>query len=399
LLSQTTLYNSGVIEVLTNTTIYNQGHVYLANGSTINNNGTLSLEQDWINNSGASGLNSTGTGSVNLLGADQEIKGSNTTRFYTLNLLGTATKFALIDTEIAEQLNINNAVLETNDKKVSLTNPAPTSLSWNNGFISSELLGGYFVRATNSTQSYSFPVGSISQSSNYRAVDITPVNNLPNTYGVRYAHVNPDFDDGISASGDMAPYYTSSKAIGVEAVNNQYYHNIYRFSGNSPAHVKLYYFDYDTPLEIGGVAQWNGAALKWKDAGFAVQAASGASSVYGSPTAVAQGVVQDFSHDAFALIENDMVTLVDGISPNGDGKNDVFIIPGIENYPDNKLVIYNRWGQEVFSAAPYENDWGGQRKGSYGLWGEELPEDTYFYILTLDKNSKPVSNYIELIRD
>ena len=67
-----------------------------------------------------------------------------------------------------------------------------------------------------------------------------------------------------------------------------------------------------------------------------------------------------------------------GLSPNGDGKNDVYRILGLEQYPDHTLTIVNRWGDEVYKAAPYGNDWDGQYQG------KALPEGTYFYILTLD---------------
>jgi len=80
----------------------------------------------------------------------------------------------------------------------------------------------------------------------------------------------------------------------------------------------------------------------------------------------------------------DTITQVaNAITPNDDGKNDVFIIPEIsmepEKYPDNVLIIFNRWGDVVFRANPYFNDWRGTDKN-----GKELPQGTYYYQMTLD---------------
>jgi gliding motility-associated-like protein len=44
---------------------------------------------------------------------------------------------------------------------------------------------------------------------------------------------------------------------------------------------------------------------------------------------------------------------------NVDGKNDVFKIDGLENFPDSKLEIYNRWGKRIFVSNNYQNDWDG----------------------------------------
>lgn len=65
------------------------------------------------------------------------------------------------------------------------------------------------------------------------------------------------------------------------------------------------------------------------------------------------------------------------ITPNGDGKNDYFVIHGIEN-PENEVQIFNRWGQLVYEAINYQNDW-------YGVdhSGAELSNDTYFYVITM----------------
>lgn len=64
------------------------------------------------------------------------------------------------------------------------------------------------------------------------------------------------------------------------------------------------------------------------------------------------------------------------ITPNGDNINDILIINGIEQFPDNEIFVVNRWGDQVFHAKPYMNDWGGE-----GSDGSLLTQGTYYYIL------------------
>jgi uncharacterized protein (TIGR02145 family)/gliding motility-associated-like protein len=75
------------------------------------------------------------------------------------------------------------------------------------------------------------------------------------------------------------------------------------------------------------------------------------------------------------------------ISPNGDGKNDYFFIdckkkgcPDVLEvcFPENEIVIFNRWGNVVFKAKPYKNDWDAQG----------LPDGVYYYQFRRDPNSK-----------
>ncbi|MEE1944864.1 gliding motility-associated C-terminal domain-containing protein [Pedobacter sp. KR3-3] len=58
-------------------------------------------------------------------------------------------------------------------------------------------------------------------------------------------------------------------------------------------------------------------------------------------------------------------------TPNGDGNNDTFEIKGLELFAENELVIVNRWGNEVYRASGYRNNWS----------GEGLNEGTYYYLL------------------
>ena len=75
-----------------------------------------------------------------------------------------------------------------------------------------------------------------------------------------------------------------------------------------------------------------------------------------------------------------------GFSPNSDGMNDTWVVPGIEQFPNNELIIFNRWGDVVYQAAPYTNDWAGESGGILSIGSDRLPDGTYFYILKLDKS-------------
>ncbi|MCE9539648.1 MAG: ice-binding family protein [Bacteroidetes bacterium] len=55
----------------------------------------------------------------------------------------------------------------------------------------------------------------------------------------------------------------------------------------------------------------------------------------------------------------------EGYSPNGDGINDVFVIRGILNFPENTFVIFNRWGNKVYETSSYKNTWDGKTTLGY----------------------------------
>ena len=87
-----------------------------------------------------------------------------------------------------------------------------------------------------------------------------------------------------------------------------------------------------------------------------------------------------------------------GFSPNGDGVNDGYVIVGIEDYPNNKLEIFNRWGNLVYRKEHYANDWDGKSTGNMTVGNEILPAGTYFYLLDLGDGSEPKTGYIYLTK-
>ncbi|MBL7910831.1 MAG: gliding motility-associated C-terminal domain-containing protein [Bacteroidia bacterium] len=69
------------------------------------------------------------------------------------------------------------------------------------------------------------------------------------------------------------------------------------------------------------------------------------------------------------------------LTPNGDGHNDFFNIENIEFFPDNELLIFNRWGNQVYSMKSYKNDWNGSSNATGKTGSGVLPAGTYFYLL------------------
>ena len=88
----------------------------------------------------------------------------------------------------------------------------------------------------------------------------------------------------------------------------------------------------------------------------------------------------------------------EGFSPNGDGINDVFFIRGLDVYPSNSITIFNRWGDKVFEANPYQNNWDGKAQNGVIVGGDELPIGIYFYVLDLGDSSKILKGTIYLNR-
>ncbi|MCB9353539.1 MAG: gliding motility-associated C-terminal domain-containing protein [Lewinellaceae bacterium] len=82
-----------------------------------------------------------------------------------------------------------------------------------------------------------------------------------------------------------------------------------------------------------------------------------------------------------------------GLSPNGDNLNDVFVVKGIEKCKEVSLTVYNRWGNVVFHQDQYDNTWGGTNQS-----GNDLPQGTYYILLTLHDTGSTMAGYVDLRR-
>lgn len=105
-------------------------------------------------------------------------------------------------------------------------------------------------------------------------------------------------------------------------------------------------------------------------------------------------------HTATATIkvisnQRNQPTATNVITPNGDGLNEGLVILGFDaNSPDNNssIVIYNQWGDVVYRASPYRNDW-------VGIFKEKpLPDGTYFFVFKRSPTATAIKNFVTIIR-
>ncbi|MCC6600316.1 MAG: gliding motility-associated C-terminal domain-containing protein [Crocinitomicaceae bacterium] len=79
-----------------------------------------------------------------------------------------------------------------------------------------------------------------------------------------------------------------------------------------------------------------------------------------------------------------------GITPNGDGVNDTWVLGGLEYFPDADIYVYNRWGQQVY----YSNGYGTAWDGTFN--GEPLPVADYYFVIDYAEDKEPITGTVTI---
>lgn len=105
-------------------------------------------------------------------------------------------------------------------------------------------------------------------------------------------------------------------------------------------------------------------------------ASPGASTIY-TLTVTVNGCVDTDNVTVFVV---EPIQVPNTFTPNGDGVNDTWQIYDIENFPNAKVSVYDRWGQRIFNTVGYQNSnaWDGTNKGM------KLPAAVYYYVIDLN---------------
>jgi gliding motility-associated-like protein len=90
------------------------------------------------------------------------------------------------------------------------------------------------------------------------------------------------------------------------------------------------------------------------------------------------------------------IIIMNTLTPNDDGINDLWEIRDANKYPGIKVNVYDRWGQRVFNSIGY----GGDKKWDGTYLGSIVPAGVYYYVIELGTGQKghTFSGYVTVIR-
>ena len=208
--------------------------------------------------------------------------------------------------------------------------------------------------------------------------------------GVDYLEI----DYRQTAHNDLAPNAQVLK------IHPQHYWSINNATGNAKVSLSWNAFSkLDVLLEERGLEALSIAGYKngdWELLPSTLDSANTNSELVGNIISDNTINLSDYSALALALglvvidggggeTDTEVLNVAEGISSNGDGVNDVWMIQNIEKYPQAQVYVYNRLGREVYRALNgYNNDWRGNFEGNADL----LPSGPYFYTIDLDNDGK-----------
>ena len=104
---------------------------------------------------------------------------------------------------------------------------------------------------------------------------------------------------------------------------------------------------------------------------------------------------------SYYYIINDTINCLDFsvpeiFTPNADNKNDKFEISNIAAFPNNKLSIYNRWGNLIYEEKNYKNEWDGHSNLNIGTGSSILPAGTYYVLFDFGTDRRPYTGFVQL---
>jgi gliding motility-associated-like protein len=152
------------------------------------------------------------------------------------------------------------------------------------------------------------------------------------------------------------------------------------------------------PVQLTGVATGSNVTIQWTPP-VNIQNPTSATPVV-TPPVTTTYVMNVTSGDGCVARDQVLVVVLQELvipnvfSPNGDSVNDKWIIKNIEQYPNNVVQIFNRYGQLLIETKGYSSStaWDGTNKGN------PLPVGAYYYIIRLNDGKGPLSGTISILR-
>lgn len=271
------------------------------------------------------------------------------------------------------------------------------------GVIKNDVFGGIIVFENNATHSnvgndshvdgvaikngsteFTYPIGdqdSISKARYYRYAAISASADQASSFNGKYYLQN---------SNDIHPH-TSKRGV-IDVIDTKEYWRIDKAGGNADIMITLSWDTVTTSPEIVSqpyeeihIVRWDETEKVWVDEGGVANAVN---ATQGTVSTVVN--VQGYGIFALARVKTEVllpgdVVIYNGVTPDGDGQNDYFVIDHIKDFPNNSVEVYNRWGVKVFETTNYDsngNVFNGFSGGRVTVTDTKiLPTGTYFYII------------------
>ncbi|TZF81068.1 gliding motility-associated C-terminal domain-containing protein [Pedobacter sp. BS3] len=358
-----------------------------AHSDSIYHKGKLVITGDMLNKDAGSRIfDNRSDGLVQYAGDNQVMAGENAVSLPNVVLLNNAVKTLAANATVAGYLHLNDAELKiTKQYTLTLSDDDAGSLTRASGIISTDE-GGYLKRKLRNGNPYVYPFGSIQNGiTRYRPLSISLRETGDSYYSASFVNAEPESRE--------------QKMADVGTVFDKYYYVLNYHSGIASADIRFYQdTNADGDFDML-VSRLNGLWSK----SFPGTAESGS---FGDNLNrnLLLSTLQPLDHVAVTFAStknitnpgnnnnNGALSFFNGFSPDGDGKNDTWLIKNIDQYPDNELTIFNRWGDEVFKSKGYS---------SAKAWdGGNLNSGTYFYVLkaTINGELKTYKGFITMIK-
>ncbi|MDM1368694.1 gliding motility-associated C-terminal domain-containing protein [Myroides marinus] len=319
----------------------------------------------------------------------QHITGDKLSNFYDVELNNTTSDMAF---DLKNEMNVRGSVdfkdgiIKVDSLKGMLTFHQgakalkPTDNSHAEGYV--EKIG---------SEEFQYPKG---DKGLYRYARITAPDHVKDAYEGKYNLDDKNFFRARNAKSGV-----------IDILDQREYWTIDKGSDNSEGNIMLTlsWDERTTPKELLvnpekelHIVRWDAKQQLWVDEGGVVDLAN--------KEITTPATVKGYGFFTLATVKTDL--LLDGdiviynlVTPDGDGKNDYFIIDNINKFPNNTVEIYNRWGVKVYDTKNYDsagNVFRGYSDGRVTInKGEKLPTGTYFYIVNYEFKDKSGSRMIK----
>ena len=351
---------------------------YFRNGGTATGGGAATgvyyVTGDWENND----LFTADQSEVSLIGAAQNITGTQATTFYNLTLnTPNSVKTQTLDATVLNIDSINSCESATGNFNLYISSTDTVAIVRNTGFVSSTGAGRLF-RSTKSTSTYLFPTGwNNSGIVMYRPVEFSPSMADSEAYSVRFAYENPTSDG----------YDTATKAAIITLVNGQYYHLLKQYNSTASAALSIFY-DPSVDGNWNSMARWQGVP-EWQNLDSAADVAPYATNGT-PPMRMTKSDWVDNGNEPHALINWNEVNFVfpNVFAPNGANQTDnntFHIINENDLVTVQELRVFDRWGMLVYD---------GNRDGDTRVIPTAGTSPTYCWNGKYNNKLQPMGNYV-----